>query len=334
MKNLIEFVNEFPRYCIAVLGDLMLDSYTCGRATRISQEAPVPVVLVEHENNVPGGAANVARNVLSLRGQAAAFGLTGKDLAGEQLRQLLADGGVDTAPILASAQVPTTVKTRVLAGAQQVVRIDREEPRLVTDAMRQQVLSALEAYLSSTPCNALIMEDYAKGLFTHDFMQEAIAIAAHHGIFVTLDPHPTHAFDLPGIRLMTPNRSEAFVLAGMPYTRGIGKPLEDEPLLRVGEILLAKWNCELLLITLGAEGMALFTPEHHTPLHIPTRAQRVFDVSGAGDTVMATMSLALAAGAPPREAAEIANHAAGIVVGYVGTRAIESEELISTLQNL
>lgn len=334
MDNLIEFVNDFPHYRIAVLGDLMLDSYTFGRATRISQEAPVPVVLVEHENNVPGGAANVARNVLSLRGEASAFGLTGSDLAGGQLRKLLSDGGVDTAQILTSSELPTTVKTRVLAGAQQVVRIDREEPLLVNDAMRQEVLDKLDAYLSNTQCHALIMEDYAKGLFTHDFMRAAIAIATRHGVFVTLDPHPTHAFDLPGIRLMTPNRAEAFALAGMPYTRGIGAPLEDAPLLRVGEILLQKWHCELLLITLGAEGMALFTPHHTAPLHIPTRAQRVFDVSGAGDTVMATMTLALAAGAPPREAAEIANHAAGIVVGYVGTRAIESEELIATLQNL
>lgn len=331
MTPLAKIVEDFPRYRLAVLGDLMLDRYTWGRATRISQEAPVPVVLVEHENCVPGGAANVARNVLSLGAQAAAFGVVGADQDGARLRQLLSDAGVDAARILEVRTVPTTVKTRVLAGSQQVVRIDREDPQTITDAMRGEILDRLSVLLKTQRCSALIMEDYAKGLFTRQFMQSAVDLARRNGIFVALDPHPAHAFDLDGIRLMTPNRAEAFALAGMPYERGIGDPVRDQPLMAVGRELLRRWRCELLLITLGAEGMALFTPQLSVPVHIPTRAQRVFDVSGAGDTVMATMTMALAAGTSPQEAAEIANHAAGIVVGYVGTRAIESRELLEAL---
>lgn len=334
MDKLVDIVELFPQCRVAVLGDLMLDSYTWGRATRISQEAPVPVVLVERQNNVPGGAANVARNVQSLRGHAAAFGLTGEDREGDLLRDLLRDDGVEHGSISTFPAFPTTVKTRILAGSQQVVRLDREEPCAVSDSMRETVLTALEQTLRRGNCQALIMEDYAKGLFTREFMTRAIAIAQRHGIFVTLDPHPAHAFDLTGIRLMTPNRAEAFALAGIPYTAGTGAPAADEPLLNVGNELLRRWQCQLLLITLGAEGMALFTPDSNRVTHIPTRAQRVFDVSGAGDTVMATMTLALAGGASPHEAAEIANYAAGIVVGYVGTRAISAGELIDKLHSL
>ena len=177
----------------------------------------------------------------------------------------------------------------------------------------------------------LILEDYAKGIFTPYFMAEVVRIAQKQGVAVALDPHPTHPFDVKGMKFMTPNRLEAFALAGMPFVHGIGNPERDLPLQRVGEELLRRWNPEMLMITLGSEGIALYSRDGGKPLCIPTQARRVFDVSGAGDTVMATMALALEAGASPEEAASIANHAAGVVVGYVGTRAIEVPELVAAL---
>lgn len=326
----VKIVNSFKDIKIAVLGDLMLDRYIWGQATRISQEAPVPVVLVQRENSVPGGAANVVRNILSLRGQAVPLGVVGSDSEGKALEELLTAAGTRQSGIVAIPDGSTTVKTRILAANQQVVRIDREDPSQVTGELRAAVLAQLEQAFTVGGCQALIMEDYAKGLFDRQFMADAVKIAKAHDAIVVLDPHPSHAYNIPGISLMTPNRMEAFTLAGIRETPPTGDPLHDQPLLAVGKRLCELWSCEMLLITLGAEGMLLFK-EGTEPLLIPTQARRVFDVSGAGDTVTATMSLALLAGACPGEAARIANQAAGIVVGYIGTKAIEAAELLEQL---
>jgi len=311
----------------------MLDKYYFGQATRISQEAPVPVVLVQRENSVPGGAANVARNVLSLKGSAMVFGCMAEDEDGRILMQLLKDAGADTDGVVVVPQGHTTVKTRILAGNQQVVRVDLEVPEEITDDIRQQLYTRLETALQAHKLDALVMEDYAKGIFTREFMAQVVALCKSHGVICTLDPHPLHSFDVKGITLMTPNRLEAFALAGERYVPGIGEPMKDAPLKKVGGMLLEKWSADLMLITLGAEGMALFPKEDSSNLLvIPTRARQVFDVSGAGDTVMATMTLAMATGATPAQSAALANYAAGIVVGYVGTRAIDAEELREVLQ--
>ncbi len=331
-NNDSQIVRSFPELKIAVLGDLMLDRYIWGQATRISQEAPVPVVLVQRENGVPGGAANVVRNVLSLHGQAVPLGIIGNDSDGASLAKLLEEGGADGSGMVVMDGGVTTVKTRIIAGNQQVVRVDKEQPAQVTPALRKQVLERLEEALGQGGCQALIIQDYAKGLFDLDFMREAVDIARRQGVIATLDPHPAHAFNVPGLKLMTPNRMEAFALAGMTDPKPIGDPLHDAALLACGKRLRELWNPELLLITLGAEGMILFAEGQAEPLLIPTKARRVFDVSGAGDTVMATMTLALLAGAEPGQAASIANQAAGIVVGYVGTKAIEAEELLGVLK--
>ena len=334
-KCLADYVRHFAGLNVAVLGDLMLDRYTWGEATRISQEAPVPVVLVNRDTVVPGGAANVVRNVLSLHANAMAAGMVGDDMDGRLLLQLLNDACADTAAVPMLAGATTTVKTRILAGNQQVVRIDREQPGQVTPQLRRQVLSRLEQLLAAGGVGALIMEDYAKGLFDREFMSEATAMAAKYGVFATLDPHPANIFNVPGLRLMTPNRMEAFKLAGMDYVPSDGTlPLEDKALREVSERLMELWGPELLLVTLGADGMMLVDRSGNAPVHIPTQARQVFDVSGAGDTVMATMTLALLAGAEPAEAAAIANHAAGIVVGYIGTRAIGAEELVAALEQV
>lgn len=327
MNKLLSLTERFAGLQVAVLGDLMLDRYIWGSANRISQEAPVPVVEVTRINAVPGGAANVVRNIIGLGAGAAAFGCIGNDSEGTELFNLLQKAAADTAGIIVDDERLTTVKTRVLASNQQVVRIDRECHHPINPILRNKLLNALQTSLQQKKIGALILEDYAKGIFDQDFMQTACDLARQAGIFATLDPHPTHTYPVRGLKLMTPNRSEAFTLAGLSYQPGNNNPAEDRPLLETGWSILQKWQPELLLVTLGAEGMALFQEAGRPPLHIPTQARQVFDVSGAGDTVMATMTLALLAGAAPEDAARLANAAAGVVVGYVGTTAITTETL-------
>lgn len=325
--NLTGYVNAFARQHVGVLGDMMLDRYVWGTATRISQEAPVPVVQVRRDSSVPGGAANVVRNVISLGAQASVFGVIGADKDGSELREKLDESGAVMDGLVVCPGRPTTVKTRVLAGNQQVVRIDRETTEGIGVPQRRALRSRVAECIESGRFNALILEDYAKGVFQKDFMQAVVNHAVSHGVKVMLDPHPNNAFNVKGLTLMTPNRSEAFALAGVKYVPGSGEPGEDRALTKVASILRRRWNPTYLLVTLGAQGMALFSDDAPTPVHIPTRARQVFDVSGAGDTVMATIVLSLLAGASPLDAAKIANHAAGIVVGMVGTAAIETEAL-------
>jgi rfaE bifunctional protein kinase chain/domain len=332
MNKLLSLTERFSGLKVAVLGDLMLDRYIWGAATRISQEAPVPVVEVTRCSSVPGGAANVVRNLIGLDADTCAFGCIGVDSDGQELLELLQKAGAETKGVIVDQQRQTTVKTRVLASNQQVVRIDRECQHHISSEMRDKLLEPLQMALLQNKIGALILEDYAKGVFDQDFMQTACDLAKKAGVFVSLDPHPTHTFTVHGLRLMTPNRAEAFALAGLPYQPGAGDPSKDSPLLETGWAILKKWRPELLLITLGAEGMALFQEIGVAPLHIPTQARQVFDVSGAGDTVMATMTLALLAGASPEDAAKLANAAAGIVVGFVGTTAITSAALKEKLQ--
>jgi rfaE bifunctional protein kinase chain/domain len=331
-RPLCHYIDAFPRYRVAILGDLMIDRYIWGRASRISQEAPVPVVAVQRENAVPGGAANVARNVVSLGAQAEVFGVIGNDYEGQELRRLLNECQVDTSQLLVVPGRRSTVKTRVLAANQQVVRIDSEDTDPLPRAVYRELLFNLERRLQQGELDALILEDYAKGVFTRSFIKEAIALANRYQVLVTLDPHPTHAFNAHGLALMTPNRAEAFALAGLAYKPGVKNPLDDRALRRVGARLQSRWQASQLLLTLGAEGMLLFAGADAEPVHIPTRAQQVFDVSGAGDTVMATMVLALLANAPAAAAAKIANYAAGVVVGIVGTAAIDAAVLRQRLQ--
>lgn len=331
-SELSAYVSEFRRFRVAVLGDVMIDRYVWGRASRISQEAPVPVVAVQRVNAVPGGAANVARNLVSLGAQAELLGVVGADHDGEELCCLLNGCQVDTSQVVVTPTRRTTVKTRVLAANQQVVRIDYEDTDPLSPAVRRELLARLERRLQSGDLDALILEDYAKGVFDRSFIKAAIALASKHQVMVTLDPHPSHSFNVSGLALMTPNRPEAFALAGIAYQPGINDPCRDKALLRVGAALYRKWQTRHLLLTLGAEGMALFQGATESPVHIPTKAQQVFDVSGAGDTVMATIVLGLLAGAPPADAARIANYAAGVVVGIVGTAAIEAPVLIQRLE--
>jgi len=333
MNNYSQYLEQFSHLSVAVIGDLMIDRYIFGQATRISPEAPVPIVLVQKENAVPGGAANVARNILSLHGNVTVFGRIGVDNSGKHLQDLLRTAGAKIDGIITRSEFPTTEKTRLLADNQQIARIDRENTHVLSEKTQELLLQKLENAIENHKIQAIILEDYAKGCLTFSFIQEIIKIAEKHHIFVTLDPHPANNFQIPGLHLMTPNRKEAFALANVPYSPGINRPLQDNALLKTGAIIMQTWQPKNLLVTLGDEGMILFRAKDLHPLHIPTQAQQVFDVSGAGDTVMATMTLALLAGANPFDAAAIANHAAGIVIGQIGTAAISYQTLLDKIQN-
>ncbi|MFH0879800.1 MAG: D-glycero-beta-D-manno-heptose-7-phosphate kinase [Lentisphaerota bacterium] len=316
----------FPRQRILVVGDLMLDRYLYGGVSRISPEAPVPIVAVSRQTSMPGGASNVAWNVQSLGARSSVAGLLGCDHAGHELKQLLKGGGVSVGSILETTGQQTTVKMRVIAERQQVVRVDYEERHQLSAAKRKQFLAMVRrAVMKST---GVIIEDYDKGVIVQEVVDAILSAARQARIPVGLDPKDTHELNLAGITVATPNRKEAFVIAGVKDPGATPEPLKDAPLLRVSEILLEKMNLEFLLVTLGPHGMLLLSPKG-SPRHVPTRAREVFDVSGAGDTVIAACVTALAAGASHIEAAELANYAAGVVVGKLGTATCARAELLN-----
>ena len=307
----------------------MLDEFIWGKVSRISPEAPVPVVAVDRETFYPGGAANVARNLREFTAKTSVLGLTGDDSAGARLRDLLSAGGIGTEGV-SSRPGPTTVKTRIIARTQQVVRVDRELVGPVGPAQRQALLAALDKALPQT--DAVVLEDYGKGFFDEEMAAEIIKRARIAGRIVAVDPNPGNPVAWRGATVVKPNRHEAFAAAGIPWSEPASHPLEDKQLLKVGETLLAKWEADELLVTLSELGMMLFTKDgqrHHTP----TRAREVFDVSGAGDTAIALYTLALCAGATPVEASEIANHASGVVVGKLGTATLTPDELLASFEN-
>ncbi len=333
--SLVPLIDNFSDFNIAVVGDIMLDRYVWGQAGRISQEAPVPIIRVDHTSEVPGGAANVAANISALSGKAALYGIAGKDREGDALGRVLREKGIDGQGIAFLENRKTTVKTRIIGNRQQIARVDAEETSQVPETDRNSLYKKLAADIADNKFRGIVFEDYAKGLLSSELIQRLIDLADRHSIFTILDPHPSHNFNVSGLQAMTPNRSEAFGLTGTYYRDSV-LPLEDDlPLQQVGQRIMQAWQTKLLLITLGATGMALFSQEQaqqQVPRHIPTRAQEVFDVSGAGDTVTASFSLAMLAGASPFQAAHLANHAAGIVVGKIGTASVTAEELRANLK--
>lgn len=321
-----ELLKHFPQRRILVVGDLMLDRYIMGSVSRISPEAPVPVVHVHTERAVPGGASNVALNVCALGGRAGVAGVIGGDNEGQMLSRLLGERGVGTASMVTAADTRTTVKTRVIAERQQVVRIDWEDSLNYTPATMSDFEQRLTREIAAV--DGVVIEDYGKGVVVQEVVDIVLRAARKKGIPVGLDPKDNHTLNVEGITLATPNRKEAFSAAGVTEKRAGPDPLKDDALLKVGSILMDKWKPEHLNITLGAQGMLLL--DHgKPPVHVPTRAREVFDVSGAGDTVIATCVLARAAGASFVEAAEFANYAAGVVVSKLGTATCTPDELLA-----
>jgi D-glycero-beta-D-manno-heptose-7-phosphate kinase len=320
---------RFPDLRILVIGDVMLDHYIFGDVHRISPEAPVPVVAVTRESHVAGGAANVAMNLAALGVRAELLSVFGQDAAGDQLAHLCREHQINLAYSLRRAETPTILKTRVLARSQQMCRIDREAAKsLYTLQHLPDLEFRLRAALKG--CAAVIVSDYAKGTIiqtTYDLIRQ---IAREQNVLLAVDPKPNRPFDWSGADLITPNRSEALQLAN----QCAAAELPDDASLaeiahRIHENCAPKW----LVVTLGAEGMAL-CQNGTVQQHIPTRAREVFDVSGAGDTVIATLTAALAAGGPPDQAVQLANAAAGVVVSKIGTASTSPNEVLALINTL
>ncbi len=315
---------------VLVIGDVMLDQFIWGGVSRISPEAPVPVVDFERESFMPGGAANVARNLTALKASADLLGVIGRDEAGKKLASLLEEQRVHCDGLLQHFDRATSVKTRIIAHQQQVVRIDRETRAELDDVAAQRVMEIIGQKLPSV--DAVIVGDYGKGVVTQPLLDLIKRLSRARAIWVSVDPKPVHPLELSNLSLITPNRKEAFELAGVKDgSARIANPLNDSGLLNVAEHLLRELRPALLLITLGEQGLLLCL-RGQRPFHIPTLAREVFDVSGAGDTVIASFTLAIAAGASPLEAAIFSNHAAGAVVGKVGTATVTPEELADSFK--
>jgi D-beta-D-heptose 7-phosphate kinase/D-beta-D-heptose 1-phosphate adenosyltransferase len=312
-------LTRFRRLRILVVGDLMLDEFIYGRVSRISPEAPVPVVHVEKEAAYPGGAANVARNLAALGIHAELGGGIGQDDAGEKLLSLLRHGKIGTTAMARFRSYPTIVKTRVLARQQQVVRVDREEPGRLNTQNRAAILQKALRLLPR--CHALVLEDYGKGLFDQTFVDHILEAAHRYGIPSTVDPNVHNPLDWRGATLVKPNRLEAFGALGLPDSQ------KAEDWISIGEELMVNWSCQHLLLTLGEHGMILFQPGHK-PHRIPSRAREVYDVSGAGDTAISLLAAGLGAGLSGLVSAELANLAAGIVVGKLGTATVSPAEIL------
>jgi D-beta-D-heptose 7-phosphate kinase/D-beta-D-heptose 1-phosphate adenosyltransferase len=312
---------------ILVVGEMILDEFIWGKVARISPEAPVPVVEVVKESYNAGGAANVARNLREFVDHVHMLGLAGADHDAGVLRGLLGEQGICLDCVETDPTYRTIRKTRVIARTQQVVRVDREQRTGFTDAQRERVLARFRGLLPQL--NAIILEDYDKGLLDQPLMDAIIKAAREAGKIVCVDPKPSNPIEWHDVTCVTPNRGEAFRCAGRPLRDPVEPAIEDKALREVGEILLKKWRCSYVLITLSEQGMMLFQPDHE-PYHIPTRAVEVYDVSGAGDTAIAVFTSALAGGASAVEAAEISNHASGIVVGKLGTAVVHRDELLAS----
>jgi len=307
----------------------MLDEFVWGRVSRISPEAPVPVVEVQAESSYPGGAANVARNLRPFCAGVLLCGAVGEDPFAAKLRGLLSDEGIETRALVATPEIPTIVKTRIIARQQQVVRVDREKNRGPIAGVTARAVELITELMPAV--DGVILEDYGKGFLCQSLKDRVCGLAREHEKFLTADPNPGNLVDWSGVDLLKPNRSEAFAMAGRMDPGSAEDPLSDAALLDVGSLLLQKWGLNGLLVTLGEHGMILFEKEA-PPYHTPTKAREVFDVSGAGDTAIALYTLAICAGATPHEAAEISNHASGVVVAKLGTATLVADELVASFE--
>ncbi len=319
--SLSELLAAFPGRRVLVLGDVMLDEYIWGEVRRISPEAPVVVVEVRRRSFVPGGAANTAANVAALGGRPVLVGVVGADHAAASLREVLARGGTDPDGLVADPARSTTTKSRIVAHNQQVARLDVEERAPLPPALEDALLAAVQRHLPRA--EACIVSDYAKGVVTPRLARELIRLARQAGRPVVVDPKGADYAKYRGATVVKPNLHEAERCAKVEIT---GETTLREAAGRLIELL----GGSALLVTRGAEGMSLFRPGE-TPLHVPAVVRNVFDVTGAGDTVAGTLAMGLAARGPLELAIQLANRAASIVVGKVGTATVTCDELRAEL---
>lgn len=324
-ERLKEATSLFRDIPILVVGDLILDEYVWGEVFRISPEAPVPVVLVRQESARLGGAANVANNLRALGARPILSGVVGEDVSGDRLIRLLEESEIDTGFIVKSGDRPTTVKTRIIARSQQVVRLDKELASPMPSELQAQVLDRIEDTLDQV--RAVIISDYKKGVVSKSFMNELFERIGpkRRNLFIAVDPKTGNFESYHGVDILTPNQQEAESFCGFPLET-------HEELKKAYEIFRERLGIRYLLITQGAQGMTLF--EDHISYHIPTSARKVFDVTGAGDTVISALTLARVSGLTLLESAVIANVAAGIVVGEVGTSVVDVAELREAMDRI
>jgi D-glycero-beta-D-manno-heptose-7-phosphate kinase len=323
-EALINAIRGFPGKRILVLGDLMLDRFIWGSVSRISPEAPVPVVEIRKESTCLGGAANVASNICSLGGIPVPLGIVGADFEGDRLRDEFRSLGSPTGGLMVDKLRPTSIKTRIIAHHQQVCRTDREDRSPLSPELQSRVVNKFRTLLRSV--DAVIVSDYAKGLLSAALLKQTLPLAKAAGKIVCIDPKFRDFSLYKPATVITPNTTEAEHASGITISG-------TQDLIRAGKKILRGSGIEHLLITRGEEGMALFESNSRIT-HIPTVAQEVFDVTGAGDTVISTLALSLVSGLTILAAAVLANIAAGIVVGKLGTASISPEELVSAIRKL
>ncbi len=323
MNSLIRIIEQFKNKKIMVLGDVMLDKYIWGNVSRISPEAPVQVVEVAKESYAPGGAANVANNIAALGAKSIMVGVVGKDRTKEQLVSDLKNRNVDVSGLIEDENKRTIRKVRVFGRSQQLLRFDYEKKGYVSADTENRIFGFIEKNIGNA--DAIIVSDYAKGTITKTLMEKLILLCRGKNKIIVVDPKPKHRDFYKNATLITPNHKEAHEMAN------IAEDAEDADIEMIGKRLLEEMN-STILITRGEKGMSLFE-KNGKITNIPTFAKEVYDIVGAGDTSVATVALALASGANFEEAAIIANHAAGITVGKVGTSTVSIDELRNSIEN-
>jgi rfaE bifunctional protein kinase chain/domain len=322
-RHLVEAIQRFPNYRVLVVGDLILDVFIWGKVQRISPEAPVPVVEVAEETRLLGGAANVVSNLAALGSQACVTGIIGEDVPGNNLAGLLRQLSIPTDGLFAETGRPTTIKTRIIAHNQQVVRFDREWRKAPGSQATAAILTYVQDLLERI--DGIIISDYGKGIISLELMEGIRALLGGRPIPLIVDPTIQNMNLYRQVTMITPNNQEASMMSGIP--------IEDESsLLAAGQRLLELCRCQMVLITRGEAGMTLFQ-QNAPAMHIPTVARRVFEVTGAGDTVISTITVAMLAGLSPADAAVLANIAAGIVVGEIGTATVSAARLKEAVRN-
>ncbi len=314
-------LTQFDQCRLLVVGDLMIDEYVWGNVDRISPEAPVQVVAVNNQDYTLGGSGNVVNNLAALGAEVAVLGVVGTGRDGELLLNILSELGSDPAGIIQETGRPTTKKTRIIAEHQQVLRIDRETKKKISANTFASISALAEKIIPDV--DVILISDYGKGLITRELIAKLVTLAAAGGKMIIADPKGLDFSKYAGVTLLTPNRKEASLASGIEI-------MDQESLAAAGSLLLKKSGIDKLLITCGKDGMVFFEPGHE-PFTIHTKAREVYDVSGAGDTVIAVLGLGIAAGLSFKEAVALANTAAGIVVGKVGTATVTREELAQAL---
>ena len=322
-KELITYINRFPDAKVLIIGDIIMDEYIWGDVSRISPEAPVPVVDVNEETTMLGGAANVINNITSLGGQSILCGVVGDDAVGRQMITQIKKMKCGTEGIIIDPKRPTSIKTRIVAHNQQMVRYDRESCEDLNSENIAKILDFIKE--SMMEFNAIVVADYGKGVISAPMMEGLTKLVKGSGILLAVDPKESNFKHYQGIDIITPNHHEAGAFCGF-------KIIDKRTLIEAGRLMLDSLHCRSVLITQGKDGMTLFEKDGGI-YHIPTIARHVFDVTGAGDTVIGTLCLGLASGMDMKSAAVISNFAAGIVVGEVGTSTVTAEQLIRVIQN-